>query len=119
MTMKKQTYFIKDLFDKKTIDEFLGTHGLTNYITPEKIIDRIMKQSRKWMEWGRDDYGFSIYCGSHNQHEIYIDATWDEERERLMVEICPVLYGVCVSNLDNDESWNKQIYYEILKDKRL
>ena len=46
MTMKKQTYFIKDLFDKKAIDEFLGTHGLTNCITPEKIIDRIMKQSR-------------------------------------------------------------------------
>ena len=70
------------------------------------------------MEYMQDE-GFGIWLGRRNEHEIYVRSTWWEGTETLEVELCPVLYGMCVSEYDDNPSWNKVIYHECIKDKRL
>ena len=118
--MEKQTYFMEQLFDRKLIDKFLRRYELDRHIDSSHLIKRIMQRTQKWNKSNKLDHseGFSLFVGNRNEHEIYVSVDISL-RGNLLVTLMPCLYGRCISKYDWEESWNFEIYYEELEDKRL
>lgn len=108
---------MEQLFNRKEINEFLNTYRLKEYADADLIIKRIMQYTRKH-KWEANiwrDEGFSIFVGSRNEHEIYV-YTYTTDDLKMIVMLQPVIYGMLLSELQDDDNWNYEIYCERVGD---